>query len=41
MNVTVYLRQQAGGLVIVGIDRAWPGRVLTTLRRLLAPTRVY
>ena len=30
MNVTVYLRQQAEGLVITGIDRAWPGRVLTT-----------
>lgn len=28
MNVTVYLRKDADRLAIVGIDRAWPGRVL-------------
>jgi hypothetical protein len=28
MNVTVYLRRRADGFDIVGLDRAWPGKVI-------------
>jgi hypothetical protein len=28
MNVTVYLRRQADGMAVVGIDRSWPGKVI-------------
>ena len=31
MNVTVYLRRQADGLQIVGLDRSWPGKNVVTL----------
>ena len=31
MNVTVYLRRQADGFHVVGIDRSWPGRNVVTL----------
>jgi hypothetical protein len=30
--VSVYLRQEAGGLKVVGLDRAWPGRTLVDPR---------
>jgi len=31
MNVTVFLRRQADGFHVVGVDRSWPGRNLVTL----------
>jgi len=31
MNVTVYLRRQADGFHVVGIDRSWPGKHVVTL----------
>ena len=31
MNVTVYLRRQADGFQIVGLDRSWPGKHVVTL----------
>jgi len=31
MNVTVYLRRQADGFHVVGIDRSWPGKNVVTL----------
>jgi hypothetical protein len=31
MNVTVYLRRQADGFQIVGLDRSWPGKNVVTL----------
>ena len=30
MHVTVYLRRQADGFHVVGIERAWPGRVVVS-----------
>ena len=30
MNVTVYLRRQADGFQIVGLDRSWPGKNVVT-----------
>jgi hypothetical protein len=39
MGVTVYIRNQADGRRIVGIDRDWPGRTLVDPRLVVLPTR--